>query len=130
MIGCMCISVFPYYDIKRHANGFKKRPVLVIGQADSSDYVCLPISRVTRSEHIDAVYDVTVSPNDVPFANLKQTSYIRTHKQTVVNNAALVKTVVDFKAEYAGIFQQVISKVELFQTTMLKQAKNELIKPN
>lgn len=123
MIGCMCISIFPYYDIKSHANGFKKRPVLVIGQADSGDYVCLPVSRVTRSEHIDAVYDVAISPNTVPLANLTQTSYIRTHKQTVVNNAALVKTVVDFKAEYAEIFQKVISKVELFQTTMLKQAK-------
>lgn len=122
MIGCMCISVFPYYDIKTHSNGFKKRPVLVIGQADSSDYVCLPISRVTRSEHIDAIYDVAISPNAVPLANLTQTSYIRTHKQTVVNNAALVKSVVNFREEYTEIFRDVISKVELFQTTMLKQA--------
>ena len=123
MIGCMCISIFPYYDIKSHANGFKKRPVLVIGQADSGDYVCLPISRVTRSEHIDAVYDVAISPNAVPLANLTQKSYIRTHKQTVVNNAALVKTVVNFKAEYAEIFKTIISKVKLFQMTMLKQAE-------
>lgn len=123
MIGCICISVFPYYDIKTHANGFKKRPVLVIGQADGGDYVCLPISRVTRSEHIDATYDVAISPNTVPLANLTQTSYIRTHKQTVVNSAALVKTVVNFKVEYAKIFQEAISKVELFQTIMLKQAR-------
>lgn len=123
MIGCMCISIFPYYDIKSHANGFKKRPVLVIGQADSGDYVCLPISRVTRSEHIDAVYDVAVSPDVVPLANLSQISYIRTHKQTVINKAALAKVVVDFKTEYAGIFQEVISKVETFQAIMIKQAR-------
>ena len=123
MIGCMCISVFPYYDIKTHKNGFKRRPVLVIGKADAGDFVCLPISRVTRSEHIDKVYDIAITPNSVPMANLTQVSYIRTHKQTVINSASLVKTVVNFKVEYADIFCEVISKVDLFQSAMLKQAR-------
>ncbi len=123
MIGCMCISVFPYYDNKTHTNSFKKRPVLVIGQADGGDYVCLPVSRVTRSEHIDRIYDIEINPATVPLANLKQRSYIRTHKQSVVHKATLVKAVVDFKTEYAGIFQEVLDKVELFQVTMLTAAR-------
>ncbi len=123
MIGCMCISVFPYYNNKTHTNGFKKRPVLVIGQADGGDYVCLPVSRITQSEHIDKIYDIEINPTTVPLANLKQRSYIRTHKQSVVHKAALVKPVVDFKIEYANVFQEVLDKVELFQTTMLTVAR-------
>lgn len=87
------------------------------------DYVCLPVSRVTRSEHIDRIYDIGINPATVPLANLKQRSYIRTHKQSAVHKATLVKAVVDFKTEYAGIFQEVLDKVELFQATMLTAAR-------
>ena len=57
MIGKAYWAIFKYYDSSAHMMAFKKRPVLIIGQADESDYVVLPISRVTRREHIDQKYD-------------------------------------------------------------------------
>lgn len=52
MIGEAYWAIFKYYDSSAHRMAFKKRPVLIIGKADESDYVVLPISRVTRQEHI------------------------------------------------------------------------------
>ena len=57
MIGKAYWAIFKYDDSSAHMMAFKKRPVLISGQADESDYVGLPISRVTRREHIDQKYD-------------------------------------------------------------------------
>ena len=79
---------------------FKKRPVLIIGQADTKDYVVLPISRVTNQNHIDSYYDVKLEPADFPLMNLTQKSFVRTHKQMIINLGELVKEIVDFRVEY------------------------------
>ena len=60
MIGYAYVSSFPYYDMQTRQMRFKNRPVLVIGRADSKDYVVLPISRVMNRAHLDAHYDVEV----------------------------------------------------------------------
>jgi len=52
MIGKAYWATFKYYNSQSHKMAFKKRPVLIIGQADRNDYVVLPISRVTRKEHL------------------------------------------------------------------------------
>lgn len=89
MIGKAYVSAFKFYDVRTKKMAFKGRPVLVIGKADDTDYVVLPISRVTNKANLDSYYDVPIDPVDVPKMNLKQTSYIRTHKQAVVNSAEL-----------------------------------------
>lgn len=122
MIGKAYVSAFKYYDIRSKRMSFKGRPVLVIGKADSSDYVILPISRVTNKANLDAYYDVPIDPADVPKMNLRQMSYIRTHKQAVVNSAELIKEIVDFKAEYFDIYKDVISKVDKFQRDLVQNA--------
>lgn len=48
MTGKAYVSTFQYYDVRSKKMSFKSRPVLVIGQADASDYAVLPISRVTN----------------------------------------------------------------------------------
>ncbi|MED9965379.1 MAG: hypothetical protein UFJ18_01115 [Blautia sp.] len=50
MIGTVC-TAFKYYDSAKRRMAFKGRPVLVIGKADDSDYVVLPISRVTKRDY-------------------------------------------------------------------------------
>ncbi len=122
MIGYAYISSFPYYDMQSRQTRFKNRPVLVIGQADSKDYVVLPISRVSIRAHLDPRYDVEVNPGDVPLMNLHSTSYIRTHKQTVLYAASLVRPIVDFRTEYPDAYVDVIAKVEEFQKNMLDNA--------
>jgi hypothetical protein len=101
---------------------FKNRPVLIVGKADSSDYVILPISRVTNQSNLDSYYDIAINPGDVPQMNLKQRSYIRAHKQSVVHLGELTKEIVDFRKEYQDIYIDVILKMEEFQKNLIISA--------
>ena len=122
MIGKVYISVFPFYDIKLKKQSFKKRPILIIGQADIDDYVVLPISRVTNKSHLDSYYDVEILPSNVPLLNLSQTSYIRTHKQAILNIRELTRELIDFRLEYENIYLDVLTKVEEFQKKLIENA--------
>jgi uncharacterized protein YifN (PemK superfamily) len=101
---------------------FKNRPVLIVGQADATDYVILPISRVTNSANLDSDYDLQITQQTVPLMNLKQTSYIRTHKQSIVHAGELTKEIVDFKREYPDIYIEAIAKMEEFQKSIINNA--------
>ena len=122
MIGKAYVSTFKYYDNRTHRMAFKNRPVLIVGKADSSDYVILPISRVTNQGNIDGYYDVPIDPVDVPLMNLTQRSYIRTHKQSVVHLGELTREIVDFRNEYEDIYLDAISKMEEFQKNLISNA--------
>lgn len=122
MIGKAYWAIFKYYDSSAHRMAFKKRPVLIIGKVDESDYIVLPISRVTRQEHIDQRYDFEMQVTDYPKLSLKNTSYIRTHKQSVANIGELANQIADFKNEYPDAFVEVIALVEEFQKKLIDEA--------
>lgn len=122
MIGKMYWAIFKYYDTLKHKMAFKKRPVLIIGKADRKDYVALPVSRVTRKEHLDRHYDFEMQGKDYPALSLKATSYIRTHKQTIVNDGELADCIADFKEEYPDAYISVIALVEEFQKGLIDKA--------
>lgn len=122
MIGKAYWAIFKYYDSSSHRMAFKKRLVLIIGQADASDYVVLPISRVTRQEHIDQKYDFEMQVNDYPKLSLRATSYIRTHKQSVMNIGELADQIADFKLEYPDAYIEVIELIEEFQKNLIDGA--------
>lgn len=54
--------------------------------------------------------------------NLTQRSYIRTHKQAVVNEGQLTRQIVDFRKEYLDIYADVISKMKDFQEALVRKA--------
>lgn len=122
MIGKAYISVFQFYDNKVQKMSFKNRPVLIIGKADSNDYVILPISKVTNKNNIDSYYDISIEDKDVPLMKLTQKSYIRTHKQSVVHEKELVKEIVDFRSQYPDLYMDIIIKVEEFQREIINNA--------
>lgn len=122
MIGEAYWAIFKYYDSSAHRIAFKKRPVLIIGQADGGDYVVLPISRVTRQEHIDQRYDFEMQVADYPKLSLRATSYIRTHKQSIANIGELADQITDFKNEYPDAYVEVITLVEEFQKKLINEA--------
>lgn len=124
MIGKAYVCTFPFYDMKRGKMSYKNRPILIIGKADSSDYVVLPISRVTQRHRLDSEYDLEITADKFPRMSLKQTSYIRTHKQQIANNAELSYEIVDFKEEYPETFSIILEKVEQFQNQMLQDARS------
>lgn len=122
MVGKAYISTFKFYDIRTRQLSFKNRPVLVIGQADSTDYIILPISRVTNRINIDNYYDVSLEPEKVPLMNLKQRSYVRSHKQSVVHAGELTHEITDFRKEYEDTYFEIISKMEEFQKALISNA--------
>lgn len=124
-IGEAYVSIFKFYDAKKGKMGFKKRPVLVIGKADDTDYVVLPISRVTKKENLDLVYDIEIKKEKFPLMNLKENSYIRTHKQTVLNKGDLIYKVVNIRSEYSNLYHKVIKNVESFQAELIKRLSKE-----
>ena len=122
MIGEAYWAIFPYYDRKLDKMAFKKRPVLVIGKADGKDWVVLPISRVTQSQHLDSHYDFEMDVLSYPKMLLKQTSYVRTHKQTVLNEGELSSCITDFRREYQDAYIEIMALVEEFQKELINKA--------
>ena len=122
MVGKAYTALFKFYDNSLQRMSYKKRPILVIGKADSNDYVMLPISRVTNSLNLSAEFDLKIEPTDVPLLNLSQTSYIRTHKQEIINRAQIDRLIVDFKTEYPDVYIECLGKVEEFQKRLLMDA--------
>jgi len=122
LIGKACISVTKYYDSSLHRLGFKQRPILVIGLADPSDYVVLPISRVTNQVNLDPVYDFPMEISTYPRMNLRAKSYIRSHKQFAVNSAEITKVICDFRQEYPSAYLDVLTLVERFQKDLIASA--------
>lgn len=119
MIGWYCIAMFPYYNACARKMSFKKRPICIIGKADSSDYITLPISKVSHKENIDGEYDIEIMSQDYPLMNLKVDSYIRTHKQTVTHKAEIISYITDMKEEYSELWIEILSRVEAFQRKMI-----------
>lgn len=122
MTGKACVSVTKYYDSKAGRMGLKKRPVLIIGKSDLTDYVALPISRITRSQHIDPEYDYPLEIADYPLMNLTAKSYVRAHKQFVVNAAEITETICDFRSAYPEAYLDALKLVERFQSELLNSA--------
>lgn len=123
MIGKIAVTVFQYYNTQQQRMSFKRRPMLIIGSADSEDYIALPISKISDSKRIDGLYDIKVENVHFPNLLLKESiSYIRTHKQVVVNVASIHSQISDLKTLYPDLFLDVMEKVEQFQKEMLDKS--------
>lgn len=122
MIGKIYASITPFYDSRNKINSFKRRPVLIIGGPRNNDYTVLPVSTITRREHIDPDYDIKIEPHEYPNLNLNRISYIRTHKQTTVHQASLIKQIGDLKANYEDLYVTILEKLENFNRNMIDNA--------
>ena len=120
MIGKAYKSRVPYYDQISRTQKFKSRPCLIIGQADAGDYVVLPISSISDKSRIDPIYDISLDKSIFTFLN--KDSYLRTHKQTIVNIASLKDQLADFKASYEETYIEALEKVEQFQKQLIANA--------
>ena len=119
MIGKIYWSIIPYFDVKKGSNSYKKRPVLIIGDVRNDDYTVLPISRVSKKQYLDLIYDVEVKQIDYPNLKLTYDSYIRVHKQTTVHKAMLIGEISDLKYAYVDLYLSVLE--------LLEQRNNELM---
>lgn len=122
MIGKAYWAIFKFYDSLLRKMAFKQRPVLIVGKADANDYIALPISRVTRKEYLNPRYDFEMKVVDYPKLSLKDTSYVRTHKQTVLNEREMKGCIADFKAEYGDAYIEVMALLEEFQKNLISKS--------
>lgn len=121
-IGKAYWAVVQYYDCASSQMKFKKRPIIVIGRADKNDFVVLPISSITKRYNRSVKFDYQIEPMDYPELKLKHTSFIRTHKQTVLHDAEIVSEICDFKKEYEEAFLEIIARVSEFQEDLVNSA--------
>jgi len=116
LIGKMIIALTPYYNKVLNRMSYKGRPALIIANADDGDYVALPISTIKNERRRDKVYDIEIKPEDYPNLHLRETSYIRTHKQSIINisNISKKNELIDLKSLYKDLYIQVLRKREEF----------------
>lgn len=122
LIGEIRVSTIPFYDIKTKRNSFKNRPVLIIGEADSGDYTVLPVSRVTKKQYLDANYDIPIKLAEYPLLSLKSDSFVRVHKQTMVNSVSITAEISDMKSCYPILFQSIMDKLKEFNDKLYQNA--------
>ena len=79
MIGKIIKMRTPYYNRTSKTTKFKSRPGLVIGNygLTDSDYIVLPVSKISDKRKRNPKYDLEIDPKDFPLSNLKVYSFIR-----------------------------------------------------
>ena len=122
MIGKIYCFLTPYYNASLGKMDYKKRPALIIGISDRSDYAVLPVSRVTNPVNLDLNYDIKIDPSVYPLSGLKFVSYVRTHKQTVFNAGELGSYVGDLKTDYEDLYLEILEKLEEYNGNLLSKA--------
>ena len=122
MIGEIRKAITPYFDLATNSKRFKTRPVLIIALADNKDYVCLPISTISRKENLNSTYDIEVNPSTYPKLNLHRLSYIRTHKQTIIHATEILDLISNLSKEYRELYVQVLKRREEFSREISRQA--------
>ena len=121
-IGEIRKTLTPFYDSKQKKMSIKSRPALIIAQADTDDYVVLPVSRITRQSNRDATYDIKIDPVDYPLLNLNAVSYIRTHKQTVIHQAEIGDLIGELKSNYEDLYLLILERRENFSEEITNQS--------
>ena len=109
MIGEIRKIITSFYDLKNNKMSFKSRPALIIAKADKKDYVVLE-------------YDIEIEPTKYPKLNLQKISYVRTHKQTIINTAEIGDFIGDMKNNYEELFLEILKKREKFSKSITNQA--------
>lgn len=123
MIGWICSSTTPYYDIRNGCNAFKQRPVLIIGGLLNNDYTVLPISTVSKRENLHPLYDIEINPMYYPRLNLNKVSFVRVHKQTTVHRSAVIYQISDLRNEYPNLYWNILEMLSRYNKALEGKAK-------
>lgn len=122
VIGEIRKIITPFYDLASSSMRFKFRPGLIIAQADSDDYVVLPISTISRRSNRNLSFDIELDPSQFPLLGLRSVSFARTHKQTTVHRGEIGDCIGDMKTSYPDLFLRVLEARECFSEEISSQA--------
>lgn len=91
IIGKIVSAKGKYYNLKEKKYDFKRRPFLVIGIEENKtfpDLNVLPISTIKKDYNVNE-FDYRLDKDVIKKLKLKEVSYIRINKQTVINSRDL-----------------------------------------
>ena len=121
--GDIVVSIIEYYDLKTKSKKFKSRPCMIVALSDKNgDYVVLPISTISKKDNINSVYDVLIDISIYPKLNLSKTSFVRTHKQTIIHRGSIDSIISNVKSIYEDLYLKIISQMEAFQKKIVDDA--------
>lgn len=121
-IGEIRKTYLPFFDVSTNKMAMKTRPALIIAKADNTDYVVLPISRITRQEYRNQVYDLEIDPTKYPCLNLNSVSFVRTHKQTIVHGSEIGDLIGTIAGNYDDLYLSILELQEQFSKEITTQA--------
>lgn len=124
MIGKIVKIRTPYYDRLSKSTKFKSRPGLVIGNygLTDSDYLVLPVSKISDERMRHPKYDLPIDPDAFPLSNLKVYSFIRCHKQISIPKSNISGVISDFKNSYFEKYLEAIRLLEEFDIEKISNA--------
>ena len=122
MIGKVYLTYVDYYDAKTKTTRKKARPVLVVSGPRNDDYTVLPISTISKRQNLDSDYDILVDAAERTVLSLDKECFIRTHKQTPMHQAQLIKCLGDMRTDLPDLYLDAISRMEQFQAEVLNNA--------
>ena len=115
-------TITPFFNAKSGKMDLKRRPALILAQADEGDYIVLPISRISRRENRNSEYDILIEPEDYPLLNLSAVSFVRTHKQTVIHEKEIAEIMGNIRENYEDLYLLILEKREKFSAEISEQA--------
>lgn len=122
MIGKIFLGYTSYYDLRARRIKQKTRPFLIIGGPRNDDYTVLPVSTISKRENLDFEYDVEIIPANYSLLSLDKVSYVRTHKQTTIHKAELLRELSDLKENYPDLYLEILEKHDKFQRELTDNA--------
>ena len=126
MVGQISSFRMPYYNAITQKIGFKYRPALIIGLADSGgDFNVLPISKISHRHNLDANYDIEIDPAQYPSLCLdpRVISYVRAHKTTVAHISEMGnRKYGNIKTDYPDLYLEIMTKWETYNRKLMDNA--------
>lgn len=118
----MVITLFPYYNVKKHYYTYKARPALIMGEYSLADdeFLILPIATLKRKEFYDPHFDYGVPEELRDQLGLHERCFIRCHKQTTINRAMIGQVLGDLKQINNFVYKEVVQLIKEYDTIKLK----------
>jgi len=73
-------------------------------------------------KYLSETYDFPLDPKDYPLLSLNAKSYVRIHKQNVINANDIVFEDGDLKTLYPDTYKNILIKLEKFNSELLANA--------
>lgn len=122
-IGSIAKVRFKYFNSNTKRMGFKVRPMLIIGAEKEyfpCDFNVLPISKISKSQHISSEYDIELNIDQCNKLSLHYCpSYIRVHKQSYAYSTDVDQNIIsNLKQIDTELYNQIQSVHREFNDTL------------